>query len=580
MSQTNTSVQDKGSNPSLDELRLRKQLCDAVISVQGQEFPIHKSVLSHYSQYFRACFSWNLHKKVYKLDEFTPEIIRLVIDFAYIGNVEVTKENAQSLYMASEYFVFPSLKEACSTFMEQQLCVENCIQTWQFTAFSSCPRLNHAAYLFIALHFTEVCTTPEFLELSVEELSGLIEEDKLNVKEEGTVFEAVLRWIDHSAQERSRHLSLLLPKIRLGLMSSDYFTNNVKNNDLVMWNKDLEETIRMTQTLINERIIFSNGINHPLARPRLPVRILLAVGGCEDVGLSDEIQAFDTCTDQWVTVAENEAARLGFHGSVFLNGSVYCVGGSDGDDVIKGVCRFDLDSGTWHWVMSMWACRCFVSVTVLNGRIFAIGGFDGHHRLSSVECYDPETNKWAKIAAMQEKRSDADCTTLEGKVYVCGGFDGSHRLCSAECYSPETNQWTLIAPMSSRRSGLGVITYEGCVCAVGGNNGVTLMNSAEAYDPWTESWHEVPSMQVCRSNFGIEVVNDSIFVIGGFSNGAYLSNVEFYNLSTGVWSKATDMTAPRGALGCCVVHGLNNMADYAAPRHSLPLSSLDTNAQL
>ncbi|XP_076008552.1 kelch-like protein 10 [Genypterus blacodes] len=513
---------------------------------------------------------------VYKLDYGSPSIIRLIIEFAYTGNVEVTKDNSKDLYMASQYFEIPSLTDVCSTFMEQQLCVKNCIEIWHSKGFKR-TRLSHSAYLFIACHFSEVCTSPNFLELSVEELSQIIEDDKLNVKGENVVFDAALRWINHSPQERRGHITRLLPKVRLGLLTSEFFTNNVKNNHLVKSHEELEETVRMTEILISERTIFSNGINHPLARPRLPVRILLAIGGCEDSGLTDKIETFDTCTDLWVTVSNNEAARLSYHGSVFLNGSLYCVGGSNGDDVCKEVHRFDLDTRTWHQVAPMNSCRCFVSVTVLKGRIFAIGGFDGQDRLSTAECYDPETNQWKEIASLNKKRSDAGCTTLDGNVYICGGFNGNEYMNSCECFSPETNQWTRITPMNARRSGLGVIAYEDRVYAVGGFNGVHRLKTVEAYNSWTEIWYELSTMEVPRSNFGIEVVDDSIYVIGGYNQSAYLADVEFYNLASGVWCKAAEMKVPRCALGCCVVHGLNNMGDYAAPRDTLPLSSLDTN---
>ncbi|XP_076008553.1 kelch-like protein 10 [Genypterus blacodes] len=550
------------SNPVFNELRLKRQLCDAVISVDGEEFPIHKIILSCCSQYFRSCFSWNLHKKdeVYKLHEFSPDIIGLIIEFAYTGNVEVTEDNAQSLYMAAEYFDFPSLTEACTAFMEQRLCIENCIQIWQFTGFYSCPRLHHSAYLFIACHFTEVCTSPEFLELSVEELSQIIEDDKLDVKEESIVFEAVLRWINHSTQERSRYISLFLPKVRLALMTSDYFKNNVENNELVKWNNKLKDTLKQADTLINGTITFTHGTNHHLARPRIPAGILLAIGGWLNSGMNDTIDAYDTYTDLWVTLVKNEVAGLVHHGSAFLEGAVYCVGGSTGDGTSKGVHRFDLDTRTWNEVASMNSCRCFVSITVLKGRIFAIGGYDGQARLNTAECYDPKTNQWTDIASMHEKRSDAGCTTLGGNVYICGGYNGTQCLSSVERYSPETNSWTTVTSMSSRRSGLGVITFEDRIYAVGGFNG-NRINTVEAYNPITRCWSEERSMPMPRNNFGIEVVDDSIFVIGGYNDSGLTSKVEFYNRKTDVWSETTRLKVPCSSMSCCVVYGLN-MADY------------------
>ena len=44
----------------LNDLRSEGQFCDVVIVVDGQEFPVHKSVLAAASSYFKAMFTCNL----------------------------------------------------------------------------------------------------------------------------------------------------------------------------------------------------------------------------------------------------------------------------------------------------------------------------------------------------------------------------------------------------------------------------------------------------------------------------------------------------------------------------------------
>lgn len=83
----------------------------------------------------------------------------------------------------------------------------------------------------------------------------------------------------------------------------------------------------------------------------------------------------------------------------------------------------------------------------------------------------------------------------------------------------------------------------------------------------------MPPVLSPRSNFGISVMHDCLFVAGGYNGFTTTPNVEYYNVKTGAWSDAWDMEISRGALSCCVVYGLNNMAEYAAPRYSLELPS-------
>ncbi|XP_061569562.1 kelch-like protein 10 [Cololabis saira] len=269
---------------------------------------------------------------------------------------------------------------------------------------------------------------------------------------------------------------------------------------------------------------------------------------------------------RWTHVPSDAERPRACHGTAFLNGYVYYIGGYDRVDYFNSVRRFDPATHTWHKVAPMYFHRCYVSVTVLNGCIYTIGGYDGHNRLNTAEYYEPQTKQWNLIAPMHERRYKAGCTTLHNKVdlYICGGFNGQECLETAECYNPETKQWTLIPPMNSRRSGVGVVAYGDKVYAVGGFDGHNRLQSAECYNPRTNTWNNVASVITPRSNFGIEVMEDLLFSVGGFNN------VENYTRETDEWREVWDMDVFRSALSCCVVFGLPNMADYVPPRDTLP----------
>lgn len=76
-------------------------------------------------------------------------------------------------------------------------------------------------------------------------------------------------------------------------------------------------------------------------------------------------------------------------------------------------------------------------------------------------------------------------------------------------------------------------------------------------------------MRYCRTNFGIAVLDDCLFVIGGFNDWSTIPYVEQYNAETGEWSEVLDMAIPRSALSCCVLSGLDNMAEYTTTRYPL-----------
>ncbi|XP_028277850.1 kelch-like protein 10 [Parambassis ranga] len=482
-------------------------------------------------------------------------MMELIIEFAYTGSVNVMESNALRLFMAADYLCIEDLVQICCKSFEKLLCPHNCISIWQFTQNYHIPELQLKAFHYVLSHFEHVVFSEEFLQLSAQDVSDIISRDNLNVRQEAAVFEAIIRWITHEPQEREGYADLLLPKVRLSMMPTEYIQSHVLSNKLVT------DNLRC-QAMVSEVIECKDRI---LGRPRLPPAILLAIGGWNSSGLC--IEAFDVRANRWMNITNLSERPRAYHGAAYLGGYVYCVGGID--QVLtetNSVCRFNLSTRTWQEVAPMHYRRCYVSVTVLNGCIYAMGGHDGRTHLSSAEFYQPETNQWLEIAPMHEQRSDASCTALNGKIYICGGWNGNEYLQTAECYNPETNQWTLISPMSSRRRGLGVIAYDNHVYAIGGCNRTDCLQTAEVYNPHTNTWRIVSSVLTPRRSFGIEVVEDRIFVVGGFCGYNIISNVEYYDSETNEWSQACDMDVFRGALSCCVFSGLPNMADYTIPR--------------
>ncbi|XP_041664534.1 kelch-like protein 10 [Cheilinus undulatus] len=568
-------MSDNSKLSYFNDLRLGGDFCDAVIRVEDVEFKVHKVILCNCSPYFRALFlRWSTpDKKIFNIPDLSPGMMELIIDFAYTGSVSVTEENVQELFLAADQFIVMDIVQTCCDFLEERLCPENCIDIWHFTNVVFHMGLHSKVYRYIIDHFDEVISCEEFLQLSVEELVDFLEKDDLNVKLERSVFDAIIRWIGHIPEERGGHISLLFSKVRLAMMSQESIMLHIMSNDLVRNNAQCMETI---QALLSAMIDGStiNSLSQPFMRLRLPSAILLAIGGWSGGNPTNGIEAYDYRADQWLTVTNNAERPRAYHGTAFLNGYVYCVGGFDRLEHFNSMRRLDLSTFIWHEVAPMYHRRCYVSVTVLDGCIYALGGYDGHARLSAAERYKPETNQWTLIAQMNEQRSDASCTTLNSKIYICGGFNGNECLQTCEYYTPEADQWTMIRPMLSQRSGIGVIAYAGRVYAVGGFDGTSRLHSAESYNPHTNTWHEVPSMLNPRSNFGIEVIDDHLFAVGGFNGFTTSYNVEYYDVSTNVWTVAADMDIFRSAVSCCVVYGVPNIDRFTVSRDSL-LSDLE-----
>ncbi|XP_048042623.1 kelch-like protein 10 isoform X1 [Megalobrama amblycephala] len=559
-----------------DEAQLHGELTDVIIKVHGKEFEAHKIIMCACSPYFRMLFSTSINpenKHSYDIPGVSSDIMSLLIQYAYGRPVLISKENVSELLLAADQFLVSGLIEVCCEFLEAQLRSENCIGICGFTErFHSCSELHHKAKLFILQHFEEVLlVSEEFLELSLEQLKEITDKDELNVKQEKVVFEAVLRWISHAPENRRQHIAVLLPKVRMGLMSCEYFMNSVRSNTLLSENKACSAILDNAMKAIFDLPVEGAATSAQLTRPRLPYEILLAIGGWDVSIATSRIEAYDARADRWVIVSQEDGRPRTDHGTAVLGGFVYCIGGFDGENYCSSVRKFNPITHTWHEVGPMYERRCYASVAVLDGLIYAIGGCDGYQHLKTAERYDPNTNQWTMLAPMIQRRSGAGATSLQGRVYICGGFTGAECLFTAESFNPETNQWTFIAPMGSCRRDVGVIAYGDLVYAVGGFDRAGHLRSAEAYDPLTDRWHDVEPLNNPRSNFGIEVLDDKLFVVGGFRESVFrtCSSVEYYDQRTKKWNEACDMSTSCSAVSCCVISGLPDVTPYVVSRDSL-----------
>ncbi|KAJ8410085.1 hypothetical protein AAFF_G00211260 [Aldrovandia affinis] len=554
-----------------NELRQSNMLCDVVIEVQQSKFIAHKAILYANSSYFCTLFD-SQDQQSYEITGLSPDIMELVIQYIYTSDIPIREKNVENLLRAADKLCVKGLTTACCKFLQVHLSAQNCIATWRTADMHFAIDLRHHAYRYILHHFAEVSyTSRDFPELSFVELRDIIEEDELNVRKEDVVFESIMRWIEHVPIEREHYISLLLPKVRMGLMNADYFMDSVKSNPLV------KESDKCHHIIVEGmKALFDYGMNrsHPnlsnlLSRPRLPFAILLAMGGWSGSIPTNAIESYDSRAGCWVNVTQETESPRAYHGAVYLNGFVYCLGGYNSMEYFSSMRRFNPVTFTWKEVAPMYSRRCYVSVAVLDGYIYAMGGLDGHVRLSSAERYKPETNQWHMISPMNEQRSDASATILNGKVYICGGFNGQDCLFTAEFYDPQTNHWTQITPMINRRSGLGTIAYEDEVYVVGGFDGTSRLRSADAYDPLTHNWRSVPEMITARSNFGLEVLDNQLFVIGGFNGTATTDYAECYDKKTDEWSVVHCMAFCRSALTCCVIPNPANLARFVLPRPRL-----------
>lgn len=209
------------------------ELVDVTLCVHDQTFRCHRNVLAATSPYFRAMFTTGLtetSQERIELHEVDPSSVQQVINYAYTGQLEITKLNAQNLLAVASLFQITPIHRACARYMETQLDVTNCVGIYYFAQIHNCEELKVKGQEHIEKNFVEVSEGEEFLSLDWQRVAEIIQSNELNVEKEELVFEAAMRWVNHDPDHQNRYLPDLLPHIRFGLVTPKYLHEHVLNS--------------------------------------------------------------------------------------------------------------------------------------------------------------------------------------------------------------------------------------------------------------------------------------------------------------------------------------------------------------
>ncbi|XP_035677555.1 kelch-like protein 18 [Branchiostoma floridae] len=142
-----------------------------------------------------------------------------ILSYIYSGTLRVSLDKVQPLYQAADLLQLDYVRDTCSSYLAMNVERCTCVDLYKFANVFSVDIVKKACLQFIQRSFVEVASSEEFYSLSVNQLTEIISHDELDVKEETTVWEAVVRWVQHSREDRLHHLPNILPHIRFNLLT-------------------------------------------------------------------------------------------------------------------------------------------------------------------------------------------------------------------------------------------------------------------------------------------------------------------------------------------------------------------------
>ncbi|XP_035690917.1 kelch-like protein 24 [Branchiostoma floridae] len=435
----------------LQELRSENLLTDVVLCVSGKEIPCHRNVLAACCEYFRAMFC-NGHResKEHKvtIHEVTPGALQLLVDYAYTSKVTITQDNAVKLLEGANFFRILPVRDACVTFISNNLSAKDCLQMMHLGNMLSCPDLEKKAWLYTTKEFKATSETPEFLSLTKAQLIKLISSDDLKASEE-TVYTAVMTWINHNTKKRKRYMKELMELVRFPFMDKQYFFENVESNEAIRKScQDIMTEARRCQ-------LFPGEIQSPRTHPRHASGLREAVvvfggiygGRDEDSHYINHIAM--TYSAEPTIYSWNSMTKPTLN---FTSPCAVAVLGSS--DIVMSAGK---DMWLYHSELNSWSKLAQMNLdlnnhrlAVLYGKVYAIGGVDKSTPVSSVQVYDRRQNKWTAGVPLPQTRYSHAVAVLDSSIYVMGGFDkhdNKKTTSTVYRFSPGDSKWQLMKDM-------------------------------------------------------------------------------------------------------------------------------------
>ncbi|KAI8514839.1 Broad-Complex, Tramtrack and Bric a brac [Branchiostoma belcheri] len=163
---------------TVGDLQKEGELQDVVLEVEGRRFPCHRLVLSAASPYFRAMFTSDMA-------ESRQETVVLQLDY---------------------------VRDTCSSYMARNVELSTYVDLYKFADVFSVGVVLKRCLRYICRHFVKVSSSEEFCSLSVDQLTEIISHDELDVTEETRVWEAVVRWVQHSTEDSTSEILCMNPR--------------------------------------------------------------------------------------------------------------------------------------------------------------------------------------------------------------------------------------------------------------------------------------------------------------------------------------------------------------------------------
>ncbi|XP_066272327.1 kelch-like protein 24a [Branchiostoma lanceolatum] len=469
---------------TVGDLQKAGVLQDVVLEVEDRRFPCHRLVLSAASPYFRAMFTSDMaesRQKTVVLQGLDAGMFGEILSYIYSGTLHVSLDKVQPLYQAADLLQLDYVRDTCSSYIAMNVESSTCLDLYKFANIFSLDKVRNRCLSYIGRQFRKFATSNEFCSLGVNQLTEIISHDELDVKEETAVWEAVVRWVQHSREDRQHHLPSILPHIRFNLLTSDV-TVAILEDPLVREDPGSSEVIRKVVKKGNSNL-----------KPRLGMTTEMAVLYAYTWG-SRELLFMNPREGKYITCSYKTEHLPNFSAmAVTSDNDIYILQTKESEhDNQLSLLKYDHTKNVWEHECTSLVSKiqkyCYEEhILEVDGILYYTAvGPDEDRPLLEMRKYNRRTNQWQECSRLQlyEPIDDFSVLSCASQIYLLTSTDESIEL---YCYNPSQDRWCERSPpMNIDKVSSAVVLGTEIFCADRSSGDIVV------YDTESERWRELP----------------------------------------------------------------------------------------
>ena len=223
----------------LHSLQKNGILCDVSLRGKSQVEPFlaHRVVLASQSTYFRAMFTSSMiesKKTDIILEGVESDALRKIIHYCYTGDIAPLPNDVEDILEAAHMLGLLHVQNKCFIYLSNNIDSSNCYGVAYLAEKYSCCEMKKVAEDYTLKNFRFVMNSPDFQELSYDNLLRLISHNNLNVLCEGEVYDAILKWVKFNTEERETFLKSLLSHVRFPMLTRKFLIDKVTKEELII----------------------------------------------------------------------------------------------------------------------------------------------------------------------------------------------------------------------------------------------------------------------------------------------------------------------------------------------------------